>query len=80
MKFVLSNSMNEEQVLAILNKFSRLSQKRTPCYLAMDNAHPLKQLVFKFLREEDAKDHLPRLRSQVTCNDWSEWSTCYHHF
>lgn len=41
MKFVLSNSMNEEQVLTILNEFSRLSQKRTPCYLAMDNDHPL---------------------------------------
>lgn len=76
MKFVLSNSMNEEKVLAILNEFSRLSQKRTPCYLAMDNDHPLKQLVFKFLRETD----LPWLRNQVTCNNWSEWTTNHHHF
>lgn len=76
MKFVLSNSMNEEKVLAILNEFAKLSQERKPCYLAMDNDHPLKQLVFKFLREID----LPWLRNQVTCNDWSEWTTNHHHF
>lgn len=76
MKFVLSNSMNEEKVLAILNEFAKLSQERKPCYLAMDNDHPLKQLVFKFLRETD----LPWLRNQVTCNNWSEWTTNHHHF
>lgn len=76
MKFVLSNSMNKEKVLAILNEFAKLSQERKPCYLAMDNDHPLKQLVFKFLRETD----LPWLRNQVTCNNWSEWTTNHHHF
>lgn len=30
--------------------------------------------------DEDAKDHLPRLRNQVTCNNWSEWTTCFHNF
>ena len=49
MKFVLSNSMNEEQVLAILNEFSKLSQKRTPCYLAMDNDHPIKTVSIQVL-------------------------------
>lgn len=76
MKFVLSNSMNEEKVLAILNEFTRLSKVKEPCYLAMDNDHPLKQLVFKFLRETD----LPWLQNQVTCNNWSEWTTNHHHF
>lgn len=76
MKFVLSNSMNKEKVLAILNEFAKLSQERKPCYLAMDNDHPLKQLVFKFLRETD----LPWLRNQVTCINWSEWTTNHHHF
>lgn len=80
MKFVLSNHMNEEKVLAILKEFAERSKAKEPCYLAMDNDHPLKQLVFKFLRDEDYKYNLPWLRNQVTCNDWSEWTTNHHHF
>lgn len=75
MKFVLSNSMTETEVQNILNEFATNSQERIPCYLAMDNDHPLKQMVFKFLRETD----LPWLRNQVTCNNWSEWATNHHH-
>lgn len=74
-KFVISENVNCEKVQEILDEFAKNSKNRIPCCLAIDGAHPSKQMVFKFLRETD----LPCLKSQVTLNGWIEWSTNHHH-
>lgn len=79
MKFVLSTSMDKQKVLDILGEFSQRSKDGEKCYLAMDNEHPLKKVVFQLLREEEQKGNLPRLQNQVTCNNWSEWATNHYH-